>query len=232
MRQIASKLTLLVGVLCLGAPAASWAAHLGPGLPGPGHPSATIETEDVRNTLHNLGDTISDGAGGNFNNPNIVSVEAAREVCVFCHTPHGANPDAPGAAPLWNRQVNISGAGYTMYNSPNFDSAPATAGNPGKPQGVSLACLSCHDGTFAVDALVNASGSGGFRGYAPSDAGLVGPEAGSALLTSDISSTMKAGTRLDNGPNYGVITGGARYSNGWTAATRSGSSSSAARRPT
>jgi len=33
-----------------------------------------------------------------------------------------------------------------------------------QPQGVSLACLSCHDGTIGIDSLINAPGSGGFLG--------------------------------------------------------------------
>jgi hypothetical protein len=62
-------------------------------------------------------------------------------------------------APLWNRNIPLSSS-YTPYGSPNFD---ASGIDPGKPKGVSLACLSCHDGTIAVDALINAPGSGGFE---------------------------------------------------------------------
>lgn len=71
------------------------------------------------------------------------------EVCVYCHTPHGAAT----VAPLWNRAVNSSG-NYTPYSSSTMDNAP------GQPIGVSLACLSCHDGTIAVDSIINAPGSG------------------------------------------------------------------------
>lgn len=75
------------------------------------------------------------------------------EVCVFCHTPHGA--DTTVAAPLWNRAINTSG--YTMYTSSTYN-----ATTDGQPAGVSLACLSCHDGTIAFDALRNLPGSGGY----------------------------------------------------------------------
>ncbi|MBI5182346.1 MAG: hypothetical protein HZA06_05505 [Nitrospirae bacterium] len=71
------------------------------------------------------------------------------EVCVYCHTPHGATTDAP----LWNRTLPATG-GYTPYSSSTIDT------NIGQPDGVSLACLSCHDGTIAVDAVRNAPGSG------------------------------------------------------------------------
>lgn len=100
--------------------------------------------EDVRSTKHNLS-----------TNPNILAT-GTTEVCVFCHTPHGGRTDvAGGAAPIWNR--NLSTATYTVYTSPNFDAAGTT---PGTPKGVSVACLSCHDGTVAFDALINFGGSG------------------------------------------------------------------------
>lgn len=73
------------------------------------------------------------------------------EVCVYCHTPHGAGT----VAPLWNRVVNTSG-NYTPYGSSTIDTSV------GQPGGVSLACLSCHDGTIAVDNIVNAPGSGNY----------------------------------------------------------------------
>lgn len=77
--------------------------------------------------------------------------EQYNEVCVYCHTPHGANKNVQ--APLWNRAVNNNGT-YTPYASSTIDTAV------GQPVGVSLACLSCHDGTIAVDSIINAPGSG------------------------------------------------------------------------
>ena len=68
-----------------------------------------------------------------------------REACVYCHTPHNGSP----VAPLWNRNLSTAD-GYQMYASPNFDSTP-----PGAPDGISLACLSCHDGTISVDDIRN-----------------------------------------------------------------------------
>jgi hypothetical protein len=67
-----------------------------------------------------------------------------KEICVYCHTPH----NAAGDAPLWNREMPAQ-SGYLMYSSPNFDSRADA------PDGISLACLSCHDGTVAVDAIRN-----------------------------------------------------------------------------
>jgi len=73
------------------------------------------------------------------------------EVCVYCHTPHSANTTI--SAPLWNRSVNVAG-NYSLYNSPTMDSPPNTVST------VSLLCLSCHDGTVAVDEIINKPGPG------------------------------------------------------------------------
>lgn len=102
-------------------------------------------TEDIVNTKHNLSSSAPLG--------NTYSTLDTDRVCVFCHSPH----TEVGAveAPLWNR--TLSTAVYTMYSSPTVDMTIATG-----PQGVSQACLSCHDGTVAFDSLVNAPGSGGF----------------------------------------------------------------------
>jgi hypothetical protein len=104
------------------------------------------KTEDIRQMKHYF-----------VANPDILATGTS-EVCVFCHTPHGAAPTVQGGAPLWNRNVQNSST-YQAYSAPNFEAAGTT---PGQPKGVSLACLSCHDGAIAIDALVNAPGSGGF----------------------------------------------------------------------
>ncbi len=68
-------------------------------------------------------------------------------VCVFCHTPHNANP----AVPLWNHEM--SGASFSPYTGLDLDHAPWTAGSG--PNELSKLCLSCHDGTVAVNSLIN-----------------------------------------------------------------------------
>lgn len=65
------------------------------------------------------------------------------EICVVCHTPHFADISVTDA-PLWNHQVTT--AVYTIYGSATLD-----ATDVGQPQGISLLCLSCHDGTVALD---------------------------------------------------------------------------------
>jgi len=119
--------------------------------------SNTWATENVRNSKHNLS-----------LNPNVTNATlGTTEVCIFCHTPHGGANVAEGAAPIWNRDLTYqSTQTYTMYKSPNFDT---TFGTTGKPKGVSMACLSCHDGVLAFDALLNFPGSGSVDGITFTD---------------------------------------------------------------
>jgi predicted CXXCH cytochrome family protein len=105
---------------------------------------AEAQGTGILGTKHNLS---TSGTGA------IHVTTGTAEVCVFCHTPHGA--DTTVAAPLWNRAINTTG--YTMYSSDTVDATPDA-----QPTGVSLACLSCHDGTIAFDALRNLPGSGGY----------------------------------------------------------------------
>ena len=90
---------------------------------------------DVANTPHNL----STAGPGNV----VASTES--QLCVFCHTPHGAT-NAP-ASPLWNRQ--LSSQTYTVYTSSSLD-AETIGGQLDQPAGASKLCLSCHDGTLAL----------------------------------------------------------------------------------
>lgn len=71
------------------------------------------------------------------------------ELCKFCHTPHFAQNTA--GAPLWNHAS--TGRAYTLYSSSTFDpNGGLTIGQPGAQ---SKMCLSCHDGTVAVDSYAN-----------------------------------------------------------------------------
>jgi len=88
---------------------------------------------DVTSSKHNLGST------GTMTDKSTNE----DEVCVFCHTPHAANPSVP----LWNHTQ--SAGGWTPYSSSTLQSSPGT------PSGISALCLSCHDGSVAVNSLVN-----------------------------------------------------------------------------
>lgn len=72
---------------------------------------------------------------------------AGGEICLPCHTPHNAKVAPDDLVPLWNHDVTA--AVFTLYSSPT---GTLDAGPLGQPAGVSKACLSCHDGTVALDA--------------------------------------------------------------------------------
>jgi hypothetical protein len=189
---------LIAGAVVMTGPISAWAKHLGGET---GHPSsASRKAEDVRNTMHNL------SSSNPINGVNIGSTATGTtEVCVFCHTPHGADVSNQ-AAPLWNRQLPVS-TSYTTYNSANFD-----ADDSGGPKGVSLACLSCHDGTTALDAYINGPGSGGYRGLTPSSAGSIQDGVTSDFLTAG--NLMSGTTRGPGGEkNYQAMTGAAPFPN-------------------
>lgn len=66
------------------------------------------------------------------------------EICICCHTPHNANISVP-EAPLWNHQLTT--ATFQLYSSPTFNGASSIT----QPSGNSKLCLSCHDGTVAME---------------------------------------------------------------------------------
>jgi len=72
------------------------------------------------------------------------------EICVACHTPHGAVSSSVG--PLWNRS-QASQTYSPLYNSATFNMGPTAT-----PGAQSLACLTCHNGVAST--LVNGSGPG------------------------------------------------------------------------
>lgn len=74
------------------------------------------------------------------------------QICIACHTPHNADTSTVDA-PLWNHA--LTAATYNVYDSPTFTGKPSQT----EPGGVSKLCLSCHDGTVALDAFGGTSGT-------------------------------------------------------------------------
>ena len=106
----------------------------------------------IANTRHNL--TMS------YNTNNQVMDQFRNnyyEICVYCHTPHGANATAD--APLWNRTVTQRT--YTLFNQDktsgktNFFEPTTLDLTYTQPGPNSLTCLSCHDGATAIDSIIN-----------------------------------------------------------------------------
>lgn len=82
---------------------------------------------------------------------SVVSFGSNGQVCVFCHTPHNSATGANQIVPLWNHTTTT--ATFTLYTSASLNAAP------GQPDSNSKACLSCHDGTVAIDAFGGRTGT-------------------------------------------------------------------------
>jgi predicted CXXCH cytochrome family protein len=67
-----------------------------------------------------------------------------QQICLPCHTPHSAG--AAELGPLWDHSPSARQS-YRLYD-----------GSRGMPGAASLVCLSCHDGSTAVDAYGGMTG--------------------------------------------------------------------------
>jgi predicted CXXCH cytochrome family protein len=75
------------------------------------------------------------------------------QVCVFCHTPHQGSTST---RPLWNKTLSAVTT-YGTYSSTTLNATPTDIGGS---TGISNLCMSCHDGTVAVNNLSNPSTTG------------------------------------------------------------------------
>ena len=107
--------------------AASWVVYTLAGS------AATAQDKSVVHSKHNL------SARG----PGTTRALNEQEVCIFCHTPHNAQPQSA----LWNRQ--FPDMHYRIYDSSTTDA------RIGQPSGPSKMCLSCHDGSVALGNLLS-----------------------------------------------------------------------------
>jgi len=129
----------------------------------------------INGTVHDL------GVAHNGMNYEAIPADSLQRICIFCHAPHNAYklspanggpgagvgggvqaPDAFDYLPLWNHELTGNYASYTMYqNGPGAPQVGAKASqaiqNGMTPGGVSLLCLSCHDGSVAVNSYGNSS---------------------------------------------------------------------------
>lgn len=94
----------------------------------------------INGSMHDL--TYMAQAGGFYNQDDF------QRVCIFCHTPHNAQPQGDVPAPLWNHeQSTVDLAPYTWAAPANLpidiDVDPLI--------GPSRLCMGCHDGVTAAD---------------------------------------------------------------------------------
>src|SRR4051812_37024605 len=93
---------------------------------------------------------------GQLNWSKTTDAGAGKEICLPCHTPHSAKvEDLNGVefeSPLWNH--TLAANSYDMYIA-----GVKTAGQHVDTN--SMLCLSCHDGTIALDSFGGGAGSAG-----------------------------------------------------------------------
>ncbi len=93
----------------------------------------------IKDTKHNL----------SVSGPGPIKAVQETQICIFCHTPHNANP----ATPLWNHELSAV-TNYVNYHSETLQSYGKD--EPAPPiDGYSKLCLSCHDGTIALGSVIS-----------------------------------------------------------------------------
>jgi len=145
LSRTTATISIVVGSLL--AAAAAWAAG--------DLPTKFSNRGSIANTRHNMTQRQASGGGPSGANMDPYRNDYA-EVCVYCHTPHGANANV--TLPLWNRTIRSTT--YTTYAQLGTSTLTQGVTQPGPN---SLACLSCHDGQVAVDSVINMPGSGGYN---------------------------------------------------------------------
>lgn len=122
-------------------------------LMGAGLLFSTTASAQIAGTAHDFSDGVG-GAGSDAWN-------TTGEICVVCHAPHNAYEIGEGGGsgtrgPLWNRSLSAVN-NYSVYSSANrvgsFLETSTTGSQTADPSGVSKLCLSCHDGTIALDSF-------------------------------------------------------------------------------
>ena len=94
----------------------------------------SAESGSILQSKHNLSVT----------GPGQVRAQSETRVCVFCHSSHRAS----AAGPLWNRPDGARND-FEVYERATM------VARPGQPTGSTRLCLSCHDGTVAVGAVLS-----------------------------------------------------------------------------
>ena len=75
------------------------------------------------------------------------------DACAGCHTPHSANTSYK--AVLWNRSYVPTAASFTPYDATTNPDFKGGAVSLGASSALSLLCMSCHDGTTALNAVID-----------------------------------------------------------------------------
>lgn len=169
------KLTVVLGVLGMGVTGISGVANA---------------ADSIAGTPHDL--RIVGMGGANRTGTD----DTNTDMCIYCHTPH-MRAEADAVAPLWNRAIT-TGQTFVMYDSATIDMTIAN-----EPQGVSLACLSCHDGVTGLDAAVQESGRQGSGVLSPTDANVPNIMGGRHAFGPDLSAQHPISVTYDSAADAG-----------------------------
>ncbi len=137
----------------------------------------------------------SEGANKNFTaglGAGSGNVDAQKRICIFCHHPHNSYRSTDigiNYSPLWNREMSAKTfTGYTNGLDASVIAASASdkrhnlnaadEGGGTSIGGVSLLCMSCHDGVVAMNAYSIDSGSNDGQGVVGEGGTLSGRSSG------------------------------------------------------
>lgn len=152
-------------VIAVGLVIGSAASAYDPPAPAPG--------SGINGTVHDL------GTAHNGMDYTADPADSLNRICIFCHTPHhaykilgtgiGTGPEAPAGydyLPLWNHVPSGNWGSYIPYtNGPGAPqvgpkASQAILNGLDQPGGNSMLCLSCHDGSIAVNSYGNSDQPG------------------------------------------------------------------------
>lgn len=119
---------------------------------------------DIRDTKHNLSKKSAVATDSGDSKP--LRDKEAREICVFCHTPNADEAPQDRArtiVPKWQKNVEM---GWSFESFDDIGRMGVDQDGGGQKIGsVSVACLSCHDGTQAFSVTAGMTGDGNDHPY-------------------------------------------------------------------
>jgi predicted CXXCH cytochrome family protein len=138
-----------------------------------------------------------------------------KEICKPCHTPHNANVSITGR--LWAHSLSNQTYVYHGGNVTNDGSTRGEASTGSAAQtdmdGATRLCLSCHDGTVALDSFMGKTGvsDGKFIGDADGQHGAATANLGNGAVANDLSNDHPVGYKAVYDENSGVTAGVGHY---------------------
>ncbi len=162
----------------------------------------------IKGTSHDLSMTGGNTGANRFSDD--AGATGKDRICIYCHAPHNTAKELVDASmdfdylPLWNHTNTTLAGSYTLYSNgwyePGLEDHRINANDflaTGQPGGVSLLCLSCHDGSVGVNQY------GWYNNQSSHNAGVAEPMDGRALIGSlgDLTNHHPIGFNYDDVAN-------------------------------